>query len=320
MEKLALLTSGGDAPGMNACIRSTVRTAISKGVKVYGVYRGYEGLINGELVELESRDVANIIQKGGTILKSARSESFRMPEGRKRAFNQLEKFGIDGIIVIGGDGSLTGAYKLYTEFEFPVVGVPGSIDNDIYGTDLSIGVDSALNRIINAIDIINDTASSHDRTFVIEVMGRNNGFLALMSTIAGGAEYAFVPEKKCNYDDVIKLAKDRYKYGKSRSIIIVAEGAAQGQDVANALVDAGFSDTRVTVLGHLQRGGPPTYFDRILGTSMGIYAVEGIINGKAGTMVALKGSKLCYIPLKDIINKKKSISLELLEINKLMNI
>ena len=314
------MTSGGDAPGMNACIRSVVRTSIAKGIKAYGINRGYEGLINDDIFELTSAHVANIIQRGGTILKSARSKKFMTSEGQVDAVNVLNKENIDGLIVIGGDGSLTGANMLYKQYNVKVMGIPGSIDNDVYGTDFAIGVDTALNRIINAIDIINDTASSHDRTFIMEVMGRHCGYLALMSSIAGGAEYAFIPEKNTNVDEIIDMVKERYKEGKTRSIIIVAEGAGSAANIAKVFTEKGYIDTRITVLGHLQRGGPPTYFDRMLATAMGIKAVEGLLEGENGKMVALKGSKLCYIPIEESIGKKKELEVGMLDINKMLNV
>jgi 6-phosphofructokinase 1 len=320
MKKIALMTSGGDAPGMNACIRSVVRTSIAKSIKVYGINRGYEGLINDDIYELTSAQVSNIIQRGGTILKSARSKSFMTVEGQVDAVNILNKRNIDGLIVIGGDGSLTGANILYKKYGIKVVGIPCSIDNDIYGTDNAIGVDTALNRIISAIDIINDTASSHDRTFIIEVMGRNCGYLALMSSIAGGAEYALIPEKDTNIEEIIDMVKLRYREGKSRSILIVAEGAGSAASIAKIFTEKGYIDTRITILGHLQRGGSPTYFDRMLSTAMGIKAVEGLIDGEYGKMVALRGSMLYYIPLEEAIGKKKELEMGLLDINKMLNV
>ena len=320
MQKIALMTSGGDAPGMNACIRSVVRTSIAKSIKVYGINRGYEGLINDDIYELASAQVSNIIQRGGTILKSARSKRFMTAEGQVEAVNTLNKRNIDGLVVIGGDGSLTGANILYKKFGIKVIGIPCSIDNDIYGTDYAIGVDTALNRIINAIDIINDTASSHDRTFIIEVMGRSCGYLALMSSIAGGAEYSLIPEKDTNIDEIIDMVKQRYKEGKSRSIIIVAEGAASAASIAKIFTEKGFIDTRITILGHLQRGGSPTYFDRMLATAMGIKAVDGLIDGEYGKMVALRGSKLCYIAIEEAISKKKELEIGMLDINKMLNV
>lgn len=320
MKKIALMTSGGDSPGMNACIRSIVRTSISRGIKVCGINRGYEGLINNDIFELKSAHVANIIQRGGTILKSARSKRFMTTEGQIEAVNTLYRNNIEGLIVIGGEGSLTGANILYKQHNIKVIGIPGSIDNDIYGTDFAIGVDSALNRIVNAIDIINDTASSHDRTFILEVMGRNCGYLALMSSIAGGAEYAFIPEKNINIDEIIEMVKQRYKEGKSRSIIIVAEGAGSASNIAKIFREKEYIDTRITVLGHLQRGGSPTYFDRMLATAMGIKSVEGLIEGENGKMVALKGSKLYYIPIEEAISNKKELELDMLDINKMLNV
>jgi 6-phosphofructokinase 1 len=319
MNRIAIMTSGGDCPGMNACIRSATRAAISMNIKVFGIEKGYEGLINGTFINLESKDVANTIQRGGTFLRSARSKAFMSEEGQLEATKNLNKFEIDGLIVIGGDGSLRGAYELFSKYTIKVIGIPGSIDNDIYGTDFSLGVDTALNRIINAIDIINDTASSHDRTFLIETMGRNCGYLALMSSIAGGAEAVLIPEVPYDVKELVDKIKKRYESGKTRSIIIVAEGASSAVEIGKQMTAAGGFDIRVTVLGHIQRGGSPTFFDRILATNMGAKAVQGLVNGAYGTMVALKNSHLEYIPLKEVINNKKDFNIELLKLNNMLS-
>lgn len=320
MKRIAVLTSGGDCPGMNAAIRSVVRTALSKGIEVYGIEQGYKGLIEGEFRKLESKDVANIIQKGGTFLRSARSERFKTEEGQKEAVKNLEKYNIDGLVVIGGDGSLRGATVLCGKYGVNVIGIPGSIDNDIYGTDMSIGVDTALNTIVRCIDSINDTASSHDRTFLIEVMGRNCGYLALMSAIAGGAEAVLIPEVPFNIEKIIEKIKKRYEEGKTRSIVIVAEGVGSAYDFGKVFGMIGGFETRITVLGHLQRGGSPTVFDRTLATRMGAFAVETLLDGTGcGKMVALQKTKMELVDLNDVLNKKKELDPKLLEIAEILS-
>lgn len=314
MKKIAVMTSGGDCPGMNAGIRSIVRTGLANDIEVYGIEQGYKGLIEGKIKLLESRDVSNTIQRGGTFLRSARCMEFKTEAGQKKAIDQLEKFGIDGLIVIGGDGSLTGAKVLYEKYGINVVGMPGSIDNDIYGTSISIGVDTALNNIARAVDMINETASSHDRTFIIEVMGRNCGYLALMSAIACGAEAVIIPEIKYNLESIIDKIKQRYIDGKSRSIVIVAEGAGSAVDFGKAFQLIGGFDTRITVLGHLQRGGSPTVFDRTLATRMGAAAVEGLIDGQSGVMTALGGREISFVDLDIVLSNKRDLDPKFMEI------
>lgn len=314
MKKIAVMTSGGDSPGMNAAIRSIVRTGIANGIVIYGIEQGYKGLIEGKMRLLASRDVSNTIQRGGTFLRSARCMEFKTEAGQQKGVDQLEKLGIEGLIVIGGDGSLTGAHILHEKYGIKVIGIPGSIDNDIYGTNTSIGVDTALNNIARAIDMINETASSHDRTFIIEVMGRNCGYLALTSAITCGAEAVIIPEVDYHLESIIEKIKQRYEEGKSRSVVIVAEGAGSAVDFGKAFQLIGGFDTRITVLGHLQRGGSPTVFDRMLATRMGAAAVEGLDAGKTGVMTALNGREINFVDLDIVLSNKRQLDTKLLEI------
>ncbi len=314
MKRIGVMTSGGDCPGMNAAIRSVVRTGIAHNLEVYGIEQGYKGLIDGKLKLLESKDVANMIQRGGTFLKSARCPEFKTEAGQQAAIDQLEKFGIEGLVVIGGDGSLTGARVLHEKYGIKVVGLPGSIDNDIFGTSISIGVDTALNTICRAVDMINETASSHDRTFIIEVMGRNCGYLALMSAIATGAEAAIVPEVPYNIESIINKIKTRYIEGKSRSIVIVAEGAGNAYDIGKAFQLIGGFDTRITVLGHLQRGGAPSVFDRTLATRLGSGAVKGLMEGRTGVMAGLGGREIVFTDLDIVLSNKRDLDETMIKI------
>lgn len=314
MKKVAVMTSGGDCPGMNAAIRSIVRSGLANDMEIYGIEQGYKGLMEGNIRLLSSRDVSNTIQRGGTFLRSARSPEFKTDAGQKKAVENLEEHGIEGLVVIGGDGSLTGAKKLYDNFGINVIGLPGSIDNDIYGTSISIGVDTALNTIAHAIDMINETASSHDRTFIIEVMGRNCGYLALMSAIACGAEAVIIPEIEYHLEKIIEKVKVRYIEGKSRSIIVVAEGAGSAMDIGKAFQLIGGFDTRITVLGHLQRGGGPSVFDRILATRMGAAAIDGLLEGRSGVMTGLAGREIGYTDLDVVLSNKRELDTKLLEI------
>lgn len=319
MKRIGILTSGGDCPGMNAAIRSAVRTCIYKGLTPFGVRAGYKGLIEGDIFQMVNIDVANKIQSGGTFLRSARSMEFKTEAGQQKALANIEKHGIEGLIVIGGDGSLTGGNVLYSNYGVPVVGLPGSIDNDIYGTDLSIGVDTALNTIVNSIDMINDTASSHDRTFLIEVMGRNSGYLAVMSSITAGAEAVLIPEVAYDLEKMIEKIKKRYNDGKSRSIIIVAEGVGSAYDFGKTFQLIGGFDTRITVLGHLQRGGSPTHFDRLLASRMGMAAVNTLIGGESGVMMALQNTHIVSVPLSEVLSNKKQLDSGLLEIAEILS-
>ncbi|MEP2026728.1 MAG: 6-phosphofructokinase [Reichenbachiella sp.] len=323
MKKIALFTSGGDAPGMNACIRSVVRSAIYLDLEVYGIKYGYDGMIRGEISKMESYSVSNIVQTGGTILKSARSEDFRTKEGREKAYKNLKKHGIEGLVAIGGDGTFTGANLFYDEFGIPVVGAPGTIDNDLYGSDYTIGFDTAVNTALDAIDKIRDTAASHDRVFFIEVMGRHSGYIAIQSGIGGGAEMVMVPETSTTIDDVIKKLREGRDNKKTSSIIVVAEGDEQGsalQIAERVKAETPKMDIRVTSLGHIQRGGGPTAFDRILASRLGLAAVEGLMNGEKNVMVGVIDNKITYTNLKLAISKSKPLNEELIRLTKILSI
>ena len=308
MKRIAVMTSGGDAPGMNAAIRAVVRTALHYKIDVYGIRQAYAGLLNGDMHLMTSRDVSGILQKGGTILQTARNEEFKTAQGQRKALRRLNENGIEGIIVIGGDGSLRGAMAL-ERIGIPVVGIPASIDNDIYGTSMSIGVDTALNTILDALDRLRDTATSHNRAFLIEVMGRNCGYLALMSGILGGAEVVITPEKAPPIEDVAMQMGDAYIRGKSHAIAVIAEGAPYK---INELLDylnnknLGF-EIRLTILGHTQRGGNPTAFDRLLATRMGVNAVERLCANEHNIMVGLNGREIVPVPLEDATTKDREI-------------
>ena len=287
IKTVGVLTSGGDAPGMNACIRAVTRAAIFNGIKVMGIYRGYEGLINGEIKEFTSESVSNTVQRGGTILKTARSKEFMTEEGLKKAYDNLQAFGIDALIVIGGNGSLTGAQRLAREFDYPVIGLPGTIDNDLYGTDSTIGYDTALNTIVDCVDKIRDTATSHDRIFFVEVMGRDAGFLAQNSAIAAGAEAAIIPEDQTDDDQLEQFISRGFRKSKNSSIVIVSESPKDGGAMYYAervRKEYPQYDVRVTILGHLQRGGTPTAFDRILASRLGYASIEALKEGQRNVM------------------------------------
>ncbi|MFL1011612.1 6-phosphofructokinase [Flavisericum labens] len=323
IKNVAVLTSGGDSPGMNAAIRSVVRSCAYHGVKCFGVYRGYEGLIEGDFEYLDARSVKGIINKGGTILKSARSKEFRTKEGRQKAFQNLVDSEIDGLVVIGGDGSFTGALVFNQEFNFPVMGIPGTIDNDIFGTTHTLGFDTALNTVVDAIDKIRDTASSHNRLFFVEVMGRDVGHIALNAGIAGGAEEILIPEEDLGLDRLVESLNRSRKTGKSSSIVIVAEGDKIGKNIFQLkdYVDENMEgyDVRVSVLGHMQRGGSPSCFDRVLASRMGVKAVESLLNGETNYMVGLINSKMELTPLEKAIKGKTKINLELLRVSDIMS-
>jgi len=306
MKKIAVLTSGGDSPGMNAAVRAVVRKAIYHNIEVYGIYQGYAGLMSGQIKKLELGSVGDIIHRGGTKLFTARSEDFKTLEGQKKGIEQLNKIGIEGLVVIGGDGSYRGAKKL-TEHGFPTVGVPGTIDNDIPGTDFTIGFDTALNTVIDAIDKIRDTATSHERTYVIEVMGRHAGDLALWSGLAGGAETILIPEADYEIDDVIARLKRGHERGKKHSIIVVAEGVGSGVEIGKSIQEATKFETRVSVLGHIQRGGSPTAFDRVLASRLGARAVELLIEGKGGRAVGIQNNKLVDHDIIEILDRPHTI-------------
>lgn len=321
MKCIGVLCSGGDGPGFNPCIRAVVRTAIGLGMRVIGIERGYEGLIEGRMWEMDARSVGGIIGRGGTILGTARSEEFKTEPGRKRALRNLNRNGVEGLVVIGGDGSFRGALKLH-EMGFPVIGVPGTIDNDIPYTDMSIGVDTALNTVLESIDRIKDTASSHRRAFLIEIMGRDCGYLTLMGGIAGGAEMVLIPEVETSLEEVAAHLEDAYIRGKAHCIIAVAEGYKPGtQAIAEYLQarreELGF-DVRVTVLGHVQRGGSPTAFDRLLATRLGCAAVHELHKGNSGIMVGLVGNKITVTPLEQVLAEKKKLDLSFYEMAKVL--
>lgn len=319
--KIAVLTSGGDAPGMNAAIRAVVRTGLYHGLEVFGVARGYNGMVEDDIVPMTSSSVANIIQRGGTILKTARSMAFFEPEGRKKAYENLKKRGIDGIVVIGGDGSFKGAQKFSNEFDIPCIGLPGTIDKDIAGSDFTIGFDTACNTAIDAIDKIRDTADAHDRLFVVEVMGRDAGYIALHSGIGTGAENILIPESKTDMDALVANLTEKEKRKKLVNLIVVAEGSefGGGIQVGNFLKEKlPNADIRVCILGHIQRGGAPSSLDRLIASRMGYHAVECLLNGTHNVMVGIIDNKLKYTPLDKAVKAKQKISEEWLKIVKIL--
>ena len=311
LKKIAVLTSGGDAPGMNPCIRAVVRFGIVNGLSIVGVEDGYNGLIHGDFREMNLRSVSGIMQRGGTILQTARSEEFKTQKGQREAIRRMSAEGIDGLVVVGGDGSLQGAVKLHQQ-GVRVIGIPASIDNDIYGTDMAIGVDTALNTIVDAIDKIRDTASSHSRAFLVETMGRESGYLAIQAGIVTGAEMVLVPEVPTDVDALVKAMDEAYRKGKTHCIIVCAEGATPHVTELGQIIDSmdlGFT-TRISILGHMQRGGKPTAFDRMLASRLGSKAVEFLMAGESGVMVGLDGSTIHTVPLEDVTTRKHEISLE----------
>ena len=324
IKKIAFLTSGGDAPGMNAVIRAIVRSCVYNGVIPVAVHKGYDGLINGRFEEMDARSVKGIINKGGTIIKTARSSGFKTKSGRKKAFKNIVENSIDGIVVVGGDGTFTGAYIFNNEFKIPIIGIPATIDNDIFGTSHTIGFDSALNTVVEAIDKIRDTASSHNRLFFIEVMGRDAGYIALNSGIAAGAEEILIPEENLGLKRLIASLKRSKKTGKSSSIVVVAEGDKIGKNVfeLKEYVEKHLPEyeARVSVLGHIQRGGSPSCFDRVLASRMGVKAIDSILSKKSNVMVGLKNNKISLTPLIDAVKGKTKIDSELLRISDIMSI
>ncbi|AJE02872.1 6-phosphofructokinase [Geobacter pickeringii] len=319
MKRIGILTSGGDCSGMNAAIRAAARTALRMNIEMVGFRKGYLGLMKGDCLTLDNKAVSGILHRGGTFLQSARSPEFRTPEGQQQALAILKELGVEGLVVLGGDGSLTGALALH-RLGFPVVGIPASIDNDIPYTDMAIGVDTALNNIIYSVDCIKDTASSHARAFVIEVMGRNSGYLASIAAIATGAEYALVPERAYNLTEICQQLRARYEEGRDNAIIIVAEGAGHAQEVADSIKDAIGFETRVTVLGHYQRGGAPTVFDRLLASRFGKKAVELLVSGTSGIMVGLSCNSMLATPLEDVIRGEKRPQDEVLRLAEVLGI
>ncbi|WP_232698901.1 6-phosphofructokinase [Brevibacillus daliensis] len=319
MKRIAVLTSGGDAPGMNAAIRSSVRRAIYNGVQVFGVYNGYNGLISGNIEELTVGSVGDIIHHGGTMLFTARSDEFRTEEGRAKAVEQLKKHDIEGLIVIGGDGSFRGAQKL-TQLGFPTIGVPGTIDNDIPCTDYTIGFDTALNTVVDCIDKIRDTATSHERTYIIEVMGRDAGDIALFAGLAVGAESIIIPEATTGVENVIERLYAGRKRGKKHSIIIVAEGVGTAHQYAEIIKKQTNFDTRVTVLGHIQRGGSPSAFDRILASRLGAAAVDLLLEGKQDRMVGMKNNQIIDVDIDEALADKHEIDMSIFHLARTLSI
>jgi len=319
--KVAVLTSGGDSPGMNAAIRAVVRTGIYYGMEMFGIMRGYNGMLEDDIFQMNSRSVANIIQRGGTILKTARSKDFFTYEGRQRAVANLEKRGINGLVVIGGDGSFTGALKLSTEFNIPCIGLPGTIDKDLYGTDFTIGFDTAVNTAVEAIDKIRDTADAHDRLFIVEVMGRHAGYIALHSGISTGAENILIPEAETNIEEVIASLSEKEKRKKLVNLIVVAEGDEFGgaNQIAKIVKERlPHLDTRVSILGHIQRGGSPSAMDRLIASRMGYHAIESLMQGRHNVMVGVLNNEIAYTPLEIAIREKQSISSDWLRIVKIL--
>ncbi len=322
IKKIGVFTSGGDSPGMNAAIRSVVRTCAYLKKECVGIYRGYQGMIEGDFIPMDARSVNNIINKGGTILKSARCDDFRSPEGRKKAHEQLVAEGIDAVVVIGGNGSFAGALALNEEFNFPVIGIPGTIDNDILGSSFTIGFDTAINTVVGAIDKIRDTASSHNRLFFVEVMGRDVGHIALNAGVGAGAEEILIPEQNLGLERLLDSLKRSKKSGKSSSIVIVAEGDKTGKNVfeLKEYVEEHLPiyDVRVSVLGHMQRGGNPTCFDRVLASRMGVKAVESLLEGKSNYMVGIRDTKLILTPISEAIKAHTEIDEELIRVSDIM--
>jgi 6-phosphofructokinase 1 len=323
ISKIGVFTSGGDAPGMNAAIRAVVRASIYYKKEIFGIMQGYEGMIDGDIVKLGARSVGNIIQRGGTILKSARSQEFRTKEGRQKAYDNLKKNDIDALVAIGGDGTFAGLHVFYEEFGIPSICIPGTIDNDLAGTDYTIGYDTATNTAVEAIDKIRDTAISHNRLFFIEVMGRNSGYIALNSGIAGGAIATIIPEESMTLDELFSKLDEGGKANRKSSLVVVAEGSKIGgaMDLANKFAERNnYFDIKVTILGHLQRGGTPTYFDRVLASKMGVGAVEGLIHGKNNAMVGIRNNKIVYNDFDTIMNSKHELDEESRRIAKILSI
>lgn len=319
--KIGVLTSGGDAPGMNAAIRAVVRTGIYNGLDVFGIMRGFTGMMEGDIYKMESKSVANIIQRGGTILKTARCKEFFTDEGRKKAYESLSKLGINGLVIIGGDGSFRGAKIFSHEYEMPCIGLPGTIDKDITGTDFTIGFDTAVNTAVEAIDKVRDTADAHDRLFIIEVMGRDSGFIALHSGIATGAENILIPEKKTDIEDVIRTLQEKHGRKKLVNIIVVAEGEEFGAiELAKVITERiPGQEVRSVILGHIQRGGSPTCLDRLIASRMGYAAVECLLEGRFNVFVGIVNNKMHYIPLDQAVKRKQRVNEEWMKIVKILS-
>ncbi|MFN5704976.1 MAG: 6-phosphofructokinase [bacterium] len=322
IKSIAVMTSGGDSPGMNAAIRAVVRAGISNGVKVYGIKRGYEGMIEGDIIPMQSNSVSNIIQRGGTVLKSARSDRFRTVEGRKQAYNQLVANNIDAVVAIGGDGTFSGALQFNKEHDIPFIGIPGTIDCDLYGTDYTLGFDTAVNTVVDAIDRIRDTADSHDRLFFVEVMGRDACYIALYSGIAGGAEAILIPESKTDELSLMKTLEKGWERNKSSMIVVVAEGDEQGgayQIAEKVKTKFNNYDIRVSVLGHIQRGGSPSCFDRVLGSRMGVAAVEALLAGRVQIMIGVVNNHIHYTSLEKAVKHNQDIDMNLLKLGEILS-
>lgn len=319
MKRIGVLTSGGDAPGMNAAVRAVVRKAIFHEIEVYGIYYGFQGLMTGSMEELEVGSVGDIIQRGGTFLYSARSDDFKTKEGQAKALANLKKNGIEGLVVIGGDGSVHGA-RVLSELGIPCIGVPATIDNDIAEIDTTIGFDTALNTIIDSIDKIRDTATSHERTYVIEVMGRDAGDLALYAGLADGAESIIIPEKPHDFNEVVERLKSGHKRGKRHSIIVLSEGVGEGFTYGKQILEATGFDTRVTVLGHIQRGGSPSAADRVLASRLGAAAVDLLLTGKDSRIVGVKNNELTNLDIQDVLSKKHAINESIYQLSKELSI
>lgn len=321
IKAIGVLTSGGDAPGMNACVRAVTRAAIFEGWKVYGIYRGWDGLINDKIKEMSTENVSNTIQRGGTVLKTARSEEFRTPEGRAKAYENIKKYEMDALVVIGGNGSLAGAQALASEYDIPVIGLPGTIDNDLYGTDSTIGYDTALNTIMECVDKIRDTATSHDRIFFVEVMGRDAGFLTQNSAIAAGAEAAIIPEANTDIDQLAEFIGRGIRKSKNSSIVLVSEKDGGAMHYAERVrKEYPEYDVRVSILGHLQRGGTPTAFDRILASRLGVASIEALKEGQRNVMIGVKNDMIVYVPISRAIKWDKPINQELIQVLKTLSI
>ncbi len=321
IKKIGVFTSGGDAPGMNAAIRSVVRSATFHDLHVFGIMQGYHGLIEGSINRLERKDVGNIIQRGGTILKTARSKEFMFPEGRQKAYESVQAFELDGLVAIGGNGTYTGAKKFGEEFGIPIIGVPGTIDNDIYGTDFTIGFDTAINTAIEAVDRIRDTADSHNRLFFIEVMGRHSGYIALYTGIGSGAGTIFLPETESNFDELISLLKKEGRRKKLFNLVIVAEGNKNGNAMELAEMvkqEIDEIDTKVAIIGHLQRGGSPTANDRVLASRLGHSAVEGLLEGKSACAVGLRNNMVEFTSFEDAISKPNPLNKDLIKMAEIL--
>jgi len=324
IKKIGVLTSGGDAPGMNAAIRAVVRSSVYNNIQCYGIYKGYDGLISDDLVKLNARGVNNIINKGGTILKSARCLEFRTSDGRNKAKQTLDKYSIDSLVVIGGNGSLKGAHLLENEHGIKVIGIPGTIDNDLFGTRCTLGYDTALNTAVEAIDKIRDTASSHNRLFFIEVMGKGSGHIALNAGIGAGAEEVIIPEQKMGLDRLLNSLKKSEKSGKASSIIVVSEGEKIGDNVFNfsSYIEKNLPhyEVRVSILGHIQRGGSPTCFDRVLASRMGVFAIESLLKGKSNIMVGITDDKMVTVPIVDAIKGGQKLDKDLIRVCDIISI